>query len=146
MGEINRQRIMQKLLISFLCLLFLIGCKEDFPTYSSFCAQEKKIFNCLHYAIYENKDKKQIEHTFHLPESTACPYRVELTKYYVGKCNNPIVKSIGGDFYGYVRLVVKIGFKCYYKVQCDFKDDVDAAFERVLKQVEIDINQQNYFN
>ena len=49
---------------------------------------------------------------------------------------NPIVKSIGSDFDGYIRIEIKKGFKCYYKVQSDFKSDENAAFERVLKKIE----------
>jgi len=69
-----------------------------------------------------------------------------LTKYHVGSCNNPIVKSTGSDFDGYVRIEIKKGFKCYYKVQSDYKSDVDAAFERVLKKVKIDLNQEKKTN
>jgi hypothetical protein len=137
---------MQKLLFSSLLLLFLAGCKEEFPTYASFENQEKITFNCLYYAVLDLQDKQKIKNAFGIQDRSGCPYRVELTKYHVGNCNNPVVKSVGGDFNGYVRVEVKKGFKCYYKVQSDFKDDAIAAFERVLKRVKIDINQENNSN
>jgi uncharacterized protein YwgA len=131
---------MYKSFLSALLLLFLAGCKEDFPTYSTFENQEKITFNCLHYAVLDLQDRKKLENVFHIRNSSYCPYRVELTKYYVGNCNNPVVKSVGGDFNGYVRVEVKKGFKCYYKAQSDFKDDAIGAFKRVLKRVKIDFS------
>ena len=132
---------MPKLPLFSLLLLSLVGCKEKFPTYSSFCSQEKTTFGCLHYAVLDSKDKQKLENTFDIKNSSSCPYRVELTKYHVGNCNNPVVKSVGGDFNGYVRVEVKKAFKCYYKVQSDFKDDARAALERVLKRIKEEINQ-----
>jgi len=130
-----------KKIFFLLSLLFLGGCKEEFPTYASFCSHEKKDFNCLHYAVLDNQDKRRLQKAFGMADIKTCPYRVELLKYHVGCCNNPVVKSIGGDFNGYVRVEVKKGFECYYKIQSDYKDDVNAAFERVLKKVETDINE-----
>jgi hypothetical protein len=132
---------MKKTLFILSLLLLLSGCKEEFPTYASFCSQERKNFDCLHYAVLDTKDKERLQNAFGMADTKTCPYRVELTKYHVGCCNNPVVKSIGGDFNGYVRVEVKKGFKCYYKIQSDYKDDADAAFERVLKKVKIDLNQ-----
>jgi hypothetical protein len=96
---------------------------------------------CLHYAILDKQDKDIVQKYFAVADDTTCSYRVELTKYHVGACNNPVVKSIGSDFDGYVRIEIKKGFKCYYKVQSDYKNDVDSAFERVLKKAKIDLNQ-----
>ena len=87
-----------------------------------------------------------IEKSFGIEEDEACPYRVELIKYHIGNCNNPIVKSVGSDFDGYIRIEIKKGFKCYYKVQSDFKNDENAAFERVLKKIKIDLNQEKKSN
>ena len=115
-------------------LLFFAGCQEDLPVYSTFCDQETlSPPTCLHYAVLDKEDKVLLEKHFAVSDDPACPYRVELTKYHVGKCNNPVVKSTGSDFNGYVRIEIKKGFKCYYKVQSDYKHDAVAAFERVLK-------------
>jgi len=131
-----------RLLLSLLGLLLVMGCQEDFPTYSTFCDQETmSLPKCLHYAVLNKQDKDVLEKHFGVIDDPRCAYRVELTKYHVGSCNNPIVKSTGSDFYGYVRIEIKKGFKCYYKVQSDYKNDVDAAFERALKKVKIDLNQ-----
>ena len=129
--------------ISFLLFLFqfLTGCKEEFPVYASFCSEGEKVFDCLHYTVLDPKDKQKLQNAFGIVDTQTCPYRVELTKYHVGNCNNPVVKSVGGDFNGYIRIEIKKGFKCYYKVQSDYKNDVDAAFKRVLKKVKIDLNQ-----
>ena len=96
---------------------------------------------CLHYAVLDTQDKALLEKRFGLTDDPKCAYRVELTKYRVGSCNNPVVKSTGSDFNGYVRIEIKKGFKCYYKVQSDYKNDVNGAFERVLKKAKIDLNQ-----
>ena len=133
-----------KLFISLLLgsLLLFTGCQEDFPTYSTFCDKKtKSLPKCLHYAILNKQDKDVLEKHFGAIDDPKCAYRVELTKYHVGSCNNPIVKSTGSDFNGYVRIEIKKGFKCYYKVQSDYKNDANAAFERVLKKVKIDLNQ-----
>ena len=73
------------------------------------------------------------------PNSPDCPYRLELIKYQVKTCNNPVVKSVGSDFNGYVRIEIKKGFKCYYKIQSDYKHDANAAFGRVLKEAKKEI-------
>ena len=131
-----------KFLLSLLVLFFFIGCQEDFPTYSKFCDQENLTPpKCLHYAVLNEQDRNVLKKHFGVADDPKCSYRVELTKYHVGSCNNPVVKSTGSDFDGYVRIEIKKGFKCYYKVQSDYKNDVDAAFERVLKRVKIDLNQ-----
>jgi hypothetical protein len=132
-----------RLLLTLLATLLLAGCQEDFPVYSTFCNQ-KSIAppTCLHYAVLNQEDKTILEKHFKVIDNPKCAYRVELTKYHVGSCNNPIVKSTGSDFDGYVRIEIKKGFKCYYKVQSDYKSDVEAAFERVLKKVKIDFNQE----
>ena len=131
-----------KSLLSLLGLLLFAGCQEDFPTYSTFCDQKTMSPpKCLHYAVLDKKDKNILEKHFRVADDPQCSYRVELTKYHIGSCNNPIVKSTGSDFNGYVRIEIKKGFKCYYKVQSDYKDDVNAAFDRVLKRIKIDLNQ-----
>lgn len=118
------------------CLLFallLAGCEERYPVYSSFDQNEFNL-SCLDYAVYDKKDRELIQKHFNIPHNPQCDYRVELTKYHVGSCNNPVVKSLGSDFDGYVRLEIKKGFKCYYKVQCDYKSDANGAFERIVKK------------
>jgi len=125
----------------------MTGCKEEFPTYSTFCDQNSITFpDCLHYTVFDTNDKKALEQAFGISNDTHCDYRVELIKYHVGACNNPVVKSIGSDFNGYVRVEIKKGFKCYYKIQSDYKDDVNAAFDRVLKRVKIDLSQEKKSN
>jgi len=123
--------------------LILVGCKEEFPTYASSISTPSQTFHCLNYMGLNSKDKQQLQNTFNIEDNSSCPYVLTLTRYYVGKCNNPEVKSVGGDFHGYARVEVKKGFKCYYKVQSDFKHDATAAFERVLKKVKVDLNQEN---
>jgi len=142
MGKGNSKPLMKRTFFLLSLLLFLAGCKEEFPTYASFCSQDKRVFDCLHYAVLDSAEKQKLQNAFGIVDTKNCPYRVELTKYHVGCCNNPVVKSIGGDFNGYVRVEVKKGFKCYYKIQSDYKGDVNAAFERVLEKVETDINEE----
>ena len=129
---------------AFWILFLFAGCKEDFPTYSTFCDQETMSPpKCLHYAVLDKQDKDVLQKHFGAADDPTCSYRVELTKYHVGSCNNPIVKSTGSDFDGYIRIEIKKGFKCYYKVQSDYKYDVNAAFERVLKRSKNEINIEN---
>ena len=127
---------MHKQLLFLSLLLLLVGCEEDFPTYSSFCSSTKTIPNCLHYVIPNLYEKEKIQKAFQVPNDLKCKYRVELIKYHIGNCNNPIVKSTGSDMNGYVRIEIKKGFKCYYKVQSDYKNSEEEAFKRVLKQIE----------
>jgi hypothetical protein len=80
--------------LSVFGLLLFAGCQEDFPTYSTFCDQETMSSpKCLHYAVLDKKDKDVLEKHFGVIDDPKCSYRVELTKYHVGSCNNPIVKS-----------------------------------------------------
>ena len=126
------------ILLGFLTLF--LGCQEDFPTYSSFCDQNgTKIFHCLHYTVLDKKDKTSLEKHLGISDDPRCPYRVELTKYHVGDCNNPVIKSVGSDFNGYVRIEIKKGFSCYYQVLSDFKNDEEAALERVLVHLKKEI-------
>ncbi|MEA3419743.1 MAG: hypothetical protein U9Q90_10145 [Campylobacterota bacterium] len=118
-------------------LLFFAGCREDFPTYSTFCDQSTAVHTtgapkCLHYAVLNTRDKALLEKCFGIVDDPECDYRLELTRYHVSDCNNPVVKSVGSDFDGYIRIEIKKGFACYYKVQSDFKSDEEAALERVL--------------
>ena len=115
--------------------IFFVGCQEDYPTYATPLNKNDHPFSCLHYTVLDKSDKKKIETAFNIVENKNCDYRVELIRYRVGKCNNSLVKSLGGDFNGYVRVEVKKGFKCYYKIQSDYKNDEDAAFSRVLEKI-----------
>jgi len=126
---------------SLLVVTFLLtGCEEHFPVYASFCAQEKApTLSCLRYPLVEPRDKALLETELGLKEDPACPYYLKLTKYKIGQCNNPVVKSTGSDFEGYVRLEILKGFTCYYKVQSDYKLDKEAAFKRVVEQSKIDL-------
>lgn len=127
--------------------IFLLGCQEKFPTYAAFCDQNGTKFpSCLHYAVLDEKERGAIQKSFGIKGDNECPYRVELTKYHVGNCNNPIVKSVGSDFDGYIRIEIKKGIKCYYKVQSDFKSDENAAFDRVLKKIENEKKIENFSN
>ena len=119
--------------------LFLLGCQEDFPTYATPYDKNANTLQCLHYAVLDKQDKTQLAEAFTLKEDEHCEYRVQLTKYRVGKCNNPAVKSLGSDFNGYVRVEIKKGFSTYYKVQSNYKKDMQAAFERVLTKIKQDL-------
>lgn len=135
MGRGHSQPLMKT--VTHLLVIFsflLLGCEENFPVYASF----KKVdgsFPCLNYSVLENRDKKKLVNAFGIAEDKHCDHRVELVKYRVGSCNNPVVKTTGGDFNGYVRVEVKKGFKSLYKVQSDYKHDMEAAFDRVLKKI-----------
>lgn len=129
-----------KTLFALLALSFLLlGCKENFPTYATPYEKNNSILTCLHYAVLDKQDKTQLAEAFGLSEDDACVYRVQLTKYRVGKCNNPAVKSLGSDFNGYVRVEIKKGFTTYYKVQSNYKEDMSAAFERVVIKIKQDV-------
>jgi len=121
----------------FILVLFLFaGCKEEFPTYEQFCStSEKTLPACLRYDVFDAQDKVRLVQVFGKEETPSCPYHVVLTRYHVGECNNPAVKSRGSDFNGYVRVEIKKGFKCYYKVQSDYKEDISHAFENVLQRI-----------
>jgi len=131
---------MNRLLLP-LCLLIFLGCEEKFPVYKQFCQTETKpTLTCLRYdALMDKSDQNRIEKALGFKHDPNCKNLLQLTKYYVGECNNPLVKSIGGDFNGYVRIQINRGMKCYYKVQSDFKNDMQAAYERVLIQSQKDL-------
>jgi hypothetical protein len=114
----------------------VLGCEKDYPVYSQLEEdQNGSLPSCLRYAISDSTNSKILQDSFGLAEDHSCPYRVELIQYHVGKCNNPRVKSLGGDFNGYVRVEIKKGFKTIYKVQSDFKNDENRAFERVYHHI-----------
>ena len=114
-------------------------CQESFLVYSTPYPQNDSALTCLHYSVLGKQDKIQLAKAFDLQEDDACAYRVQLINYKVSKCNNPVVKSLGSDFNGYVRVEIKKGFTTYYKVQSNFKEDIDAAFERVVTTIKQDV-------
>ena len=113
----------------------LLGCQENFPTYSTPYKKDDSALPCLHYSVLDKEDKTQLTAAFGIKEDEGCEYRVQLTKYRVGKCNNPLVKSLGSDVNGYIRVEIKKGFTTYYKVQSNYKENMQAAFERVLQKI-----------
>ena len=118
-------------------LFLLAGCEEKYPVYSSPIATKSGTLpNCLHYTIFDAKEKVLIQQSFGVEDSKDCDYRVELTKYHIVDCNNPLVKSKGSDFDGYIRIEIKKGMKTIYKIQSDYKSDREAAFQRVLNAIE----------
>ena len=114
---------------------FLGGCEEEFPVYTTVLQNHTLSLPCLHYTVLDINDKKRVENAFGSKDDLQCVYRVELTKYKIDACNNPVVKSVGGDFNGYVRIEVKKGFTSVFKVQSDYKNDMNAAFQRVLRKI-----------
>ncbi len=130
-----------KTIFSTLILFVLIGCKEDFPVYSKFINEQNiSKVKCLNYMVFNKKDEKLLEDSFGYKDDDSCFHRVVLTKYRVESCQNPVVKSIGSDFNGYIRVEVKKGLKCYYKAQSDYKSDLNGAYTRVLNKIKIDFN------
>jgi len=121
----------------FFISLFFAGCKEEYPVYQQFPQASLQNFpSCLHYMVHSKEERQALSKAFAKKDDPLCPYHVMLIRYHVGNCNNPVVKSVGGDFNGYVRVEIKKGFKCYYKIQSDYKNSEEAAFERVLKRIE----------
>ena len=124
-------------MILILSSIIFTSCQENFPIYDKFCTTEEKI-DCLSYdMLIKDSDKKRLKSAFKFEDNKSCKYKVQLLKYHIGDCNNPIVKSVGGDFNGYVRVTISKGINCYYKVQSDFKDDENGAFNRVLNKIRI---------
>jgi len=121
-----------------LSLLFLfLGCETDYPVYSGFCSKEKNSsIACLKYDVFmDAKDKKSIKEKLGLNENKSCDFSLKLTKYYVGKCSNPDVKSRGVGSNGYIRMeIIKKG-KCYFRAQNEFDSDEKGAFLRVLERI-----------
>ncbi len=91
----------------------------------------------------ESQDKRNIEKSLGVLNNPTCPYHVNFIVYHVGSCNNPVVKSIGSDFDGYVRVEILKGLDCIYKVQSDFKSDEESAKQRVFEQLQKDITVSN---
>lgn len=130
---------MSRQILLLLPLLFA-GCEERFPVYAKYCQPKTASLDCLRYdALMNATDQNQIAQTLELPHDPHCKNLLQLTRYHVGECNNPLVKSIGGDFDGYVRIQINRGMNCYYKAQSDFKNDEEAAYQRVLLQVQDDL-------
>ena len=129
---------MFKKLFFTLSLLFLLGgCETDYPIYSAFCSTEKNSsISCLNYDTFmESQDKKAIEEKLGLKESNSCNFSLKLTKYYVGKCNNPDVKSRGVGSNGYIRMEILEKGQCYFRAQNEFDSDEKGAFMRVLERI-----------
>lgn len=117
----------------------MTGCEERFPVYSSFCEKgEIPALSCLRYPSTDPRELQLLKDGIGIREAHNCPYYLKLTKYRVGACSNPVVKSTGSDFDGYVRIEIFKGFTCYYKVQSDYKHDPEAAFDRVLQKIKED--------
>lgn len=132
-------QIFRYIFISAMMIVGFTACKEKYPVYATFCSATDQKPYCLKYPGIAEEDKTLLENRLGLKEENACPYTLKLTKYRIGSCNNPVVKSTGSDFDGYVRIEILKGFKCYYKVQSDYKNDQEAAFGRVVEQAKKDI-------
>ena len=118
-------------------LLMVAGCRENYPVYSKFCEENRTTFpKCLNYTVFDKTDKQRLKKSFGIIDDSSCPYHVELIKYSIGKCKNPVIKSTGSDFNGYVRVSIKKSFNCYYMIQSDYSNSTDRAFERVLTGIE----------
>jgi len=115
-----------------LLLLGLIGCEERFDVYSQ-GKEHKNEIKCIRYDIGEKLDKELIQKTLLLSDEPKCAYSIQLIKYHVKSCNNPQVKSLGGDFDGYIRIEILKNDEVIYKAQSDFKSDEIGAMKRVLR-------------
>ena len=132
-----------KIKIFFFSFLFLLtACQENFPVYAMFCETDKEKPHCLKYPGISVEDKALLETRLGYTEESTCPYTLKLTKYRMESCNNPVVKSTGSDMDGYVRIEIHKGFTCVYKVQSDYKNDQNAAFERILKRAMMDLERK----
>lgn len=131
--------LIAKLIFVAVLALFVSGCEEKLPVYAAFEKGEGVALECLAYGAMDNAERQRIEAALRIPRKPQCSYKLQLIHYRVGKCDNPVVKSTGSDFDGYVRIEVRKGFDLLYKVQSDFKNDPEAAFERVLERAKKDI-------
>lgn len=119
--------------------LLVTGCEETFPVYAAFEKQDMQRFACLDYMVVDDALRSRIVSALQKPHDSGCEYKLQFIEYHVGKCDNPVVKSMGSDFDGYVRIEVRKGFDIYYKVQSDFKNDPEAALKRILERAAKDI-------
>ena len=124
-------------ILLLILLLFFSACEENYPIYSGFCTKEQsKKVECLKLpAFMDAEDKERIEKGLKLPNTQECSFSLKLTKYHVGSCNNPEVKSKGVGSNGYVRVEIMQNDQCYFRAQNEFDSDEVGAFDRVLGEI-----------
>jgi hypothetical protein len=120
--------------VILILLLAFISCKEKFPIYTTSFPD----INCLSYDFFiKSKDKQQLQSIINLQNTKNCPNTLKVIKYHTTQCSNPIVKSIGSDFDGFVRIQITNNKKIIYKIQSNFKSDEDASFDRIIQKMKL---------
>lgn len=91
--------------------------------------------NCLKITTLEENDLQIAEQFFNIDQNS-CEYNLLIEPYFAHNCNNPVIKSVGSDFDGYVSLKIFQNNQLVFKSQTDFKgDDYTNHLIRLLKDL-----------
>lgn len=122
------------LFFSFISIVFL-GC-EDFPVYEEF-KTPKKTFECLSLDVNDTKLLNVLKKEINFNPEDKCKYSLRGYIHDSTKCTSLYAKTHGEDFNGYVYLEIKQNKDRLYRVQSDFKDDLNGSISRVVTKVNI---------
>ena len=119
----------------FLCFISIIfsGC-EDFPVYEEF-KTSKKTFKCLRLDINDTKFLSALQKEISFNPQDSCEYDLRGYIQESAKCTSLYAKTHGEDFSGYVYLEIRQNKDRLYRVQSDFKDDLNGSISRVVTKV-----------
>jgi hypothetical protein len=129
---------MRILLLAFL-IIFLNGCKEEYPVYSKFYGEKDQKIDCVRIATSYKWIKEGLDDALAQYYNKECAYKLKATLHDVTKCNSSFSSSTPKDFTGYVTLEILKDEKLLYKVQSDFQKDKEASLERVIEKLKVDI-------
>lgn len=134
-----------KVLLMLIGVLFLSGC-ENF--YSKFYKKDIKNenINCLNVNGKNPVLKNRLVNLFkeeNIKIEEDCPYSIDVTSRFLSQCSNPVAHSIGADFDGFLRFDLKKNGKTVYRVQMDWKGELnDERIKDLIKKMKEDLNME----
>ncbi len=119
--------------VLFFVSIIIGGC-ENLPVYEEFTTS-KKTFECLSLDVNDTKLFGILKKEISFSPSADCAYKLRGYIHESSKCTSLYAKTHGTDFDGYVYLEIKIGKDRLYRVQSDYKDDLNGSISRVVTKV-----------
>lgn len=128
---------MRVFLVIFL-LVFIVGC-EDYPIYEKFTTS-KKSFECLSLDVNDSVFYNILKNKYNFKQDSRCDYKLRGYIHNSLACTSTYAKTYGSDFNGYTYLEISQKHNILYRVQSDFKDDVNGLIDRIVTKINNVIN------
>jgi len=127
-----------RLFIILFALVLIVGC-ENYPIYEKFTTS-KKSFECVSLDVNDTELVAVLNSKYGFKKDNKCDYKLIGYIHNSSKCTSVYSKTHGNEFNGYIYMEIKQKDDTMYRVQSDFKDDINSTIDGIVTKINNVIN------